>query len=1103
MIAQFPQVSVARSFAERALLPDEWSTVCDAPLSSDHEDAEQLLLRWQKRLAPNAFENRLQQLELDRDSAIAYLTPRKLPANAPLPNWAIVLEKILQPDHFTHPVLSIEQLQAWTDIEVQQYDINLDGLPLFPEFLHPFVSWAFREIQSQQSNLYDLLSPNAIETIGRYLVWRLSQLCARTIAYEVKQRSFKGKLRGDTPEQRYQYFVEQTLGNAPGLTELLLQYPVLGRLLAVATEQVVGSSIELLTRFQQDAADLAQVFGCDRASTIESCFLGLSDAHQGGRTVCLIQLSDQTKLIYKPRSLTIDRAFYLWVDWLNQTGTSPTLKPLKLLDRDQYGWTEFVAAQSCDSEAAIARYYQRQGGHVALAYFLCGMDFHYENFIPSGEFPVPIDLEGLLMSGVHVPSQEWKHLPKYLLPASLFSMLSTGMATYWRSGEFDQILFAASGINGSGERPWHTAISTWSGIKSDRLTLRRTTQPVSFDQSLPRLNNQPISVDRFLPRVVQGFVAVYRTLLQHRDYLLSKDSPLQAFYSVTTRVLVRDTSEYTALLSWSLAPDQLTSGAAFFVALESLSELSPTCASLTPTQEIVQEERDCLRWLDIPSFYGSPCSIDINSSRGRHYAAFAQQPSFQQMQQRLEDASEEDLIWQAELLRTSLAMALNLEATPNQTQNPNSLNPFASAQWLQLSGWVPLSVSENAPIAAVDPRLKLETHAIAIADVLADLALNHAAGSSWLSLGRVGNSAMVAPVHHYPWHAMGAAGTSLLFANLARYTGTERYADLARGGVKFTRSMLEQFSKAGLWNDLPVSGYHGIGLGIYALAEAGRCLNDRALIDQATAIALKLTPEKLLRETNPDILCGAAGGLLTLLHLYRLQPHQRLLDLAVTLAVPILKSQASGDAAGWFIPEFERPLMGMGHGAAGISYALLQLYALTGDSRYQESAQRGLAFEQQNFSIEQQDWADFRQPLGQIQFMTGWCAGAPGIGLARLGSLGILKDDTEILIDIERAIAATQKHLGKAQHHLCCGEAGRIVFLAKAAQQLNRPELWESAIAAAVATMTFYEQRGYWRLLEFSERRIIPGLLDGVAGIGLMLLWLLDPKSTSQAWMLA
>jgi lantibiotic modifying enzyme len=1123
-------VSIIQTIVERAIFPDEWCAFGEADLSphpSDQVEAEKLLSRWQQRIVMrradhDGFDERLQQLGLDAASAMSYLTARQFPTHQSLPSWATVLEAVLRPENFAQPLLTVAQLQAWTAAELQRYELQLDATPLFPEFLHPFVSWALRKLQTEQPDLYALLSLNAIETLGRYLVAQLSQLATRTIAYEVKQRSFKGNLKGDTPELRYQYWVEQVLGTPTGLTALLLQYPVLGRFLAVAAEQTLAAITELLTRFQQDTLALTHTFGCQPECTIATLFLGLSDPHNGGRTVCLLQLSDGCKLIYKPRSLAIDCAFQNLIGWLNQTGTAPDLKPLRVLDCDQYGWVEFVPTEECASAAAIARFYERQGAHVGLMHFLCGVDFHYENFIPSGEYPVPVDLEALLTIGVHAVTDEWQQLPKYLVPPSLFSLLATSMSTYWRVGTFDQRLLAVSGINGAGDQPCHSTISVWRGLNTDRLSLKRETQPLYFQQSLPRWQGETIAVDQFLPAVVQGFVATYHTFLQHREHLLSPQSPLQAFYSVQTRVLVRDTNEYATMLAWSLAPDQLTSGAAFFVALECLSELSPTCASLLPTQAIVNEERRYLQGLDIPSFYGSPASTDVWSSQGTVYPNFATQPSFAQMQQRLAAASAEDLLWQAELLRVSLAMALNPAAAPQAATDPplsstwldrpmaqlNSLN----SPGLRLQGWLPWS-TEFPSVAAQgsgdravveDPQTKLRSHVIALGDTLADLALHHAQGTSWLSLGRVSKfSAMVSAVHHYPWHATGAAATSLLFANLAQQTPNDRYDRLARGGLKFTLAMLEHTMATGLWEDLPVSGYHGIGLPIYVLTECGRCLADEALIDRALSLALQITPEKICREVNPDILVGTAGALLTFLHLYRFRPDQRLLDRATMLATTMLNAQVSGAAAGWLVPEFDRPMMGMGHGAAGIIYALLQLYAVTGDDRLKAAALRGLAFEQENFCPQAQDWPDFRQPIGTTQFMTGWCAGAPGLGLARLGSLGILADDTSLLTDIERAIAATQKYLGTHQHHLCCGEAGRIAFLAKAARALKRPELWDIAMNSAIATVTFYEQRGYWRLLEFSERQVIPGLLDGVAGIGLVLLGMLDPQATSQAWLLA
>lgn len=184
-----------------------------------------------------------------------------------------------------------------------------------------------------------------------------------------------------------------------------------------------------------------------------------------------------------------------------------------------------------------------------------------------------------------------------------------------------------------------------------------------------------------------------------------------------------------------------------------------------------------------------------------------------------------------------------------------------------------------------------------------------------------------------------------------------------------------------------------------------------------------------------------------------------------------------------------------------MAYALLRLYAITGSESLRQSALAGLAYERSHFCSQTKDWPNLQQ-LNQKRFMTGWCAGAPGIGLARLGSLGVLQDDSDLYEDIERAIVATQRHLGKHQHHLCCGETGRITFLATAAQRLARPELSAIALSAALKLIDFSEQTGHWRLQEFTERNIIPGLLDGVAGIGLSLLSLMSPISTSQILML-
>src|SRR5438270_801706 len=83
------------------------------------------------------------------------------------------------------------------------------------------------------------------------------------------------------------------------------------------------------------------------------------------------------------------------------------------------------------------------------------------------------------------------------------------------------------------------------------------------------------------------------------------------------------------------------------------------------------------------------------------------------------------------------------------------------------------------------------------------------------------------------------------------------------------------------------------------------------------------------------------------------------------------------------------PLTGFSHGTAGISWALLELAAKTGEQRFQAAALSGIAYERALFSASAGNWPDLRVPDTDANpepgvFPVAWCHGAPGIGLARL-----------------------------------------------------------------------------------------------------------------------
>jgi lantibiotic modifying enzyme len=126
--------------------------------------------------------------------------------------------------------------------------------------------------------------------------------------------------------------------------------------------------------------------------------------------------------------------------------------------------------------------------------------------------------------------------------------------------------------------------------------------------------------------------------------------------------------------------------------------------------------------------------------------------------------------------------------------------------------------------------------------------------------------------------------------------------------------------------------------------------------------------------------------------------------------------------------------------------------------------------------------------------LNGWCHGAAGIGLARLGlletSLGTELEAT-VTSDLARAkTALVTTH--PSRDHLCCGGAGEVEFL------LELARLWADADARRRAEARCDELAQ--RILAGQSPRLTgpradagrkvpsPGLFQGTSGVGLCLL---------------
>jgi lantibiotic modifying enzyme len=184
------------------------------------------------------------------------------------------------------------------------------------------------------------------------------------------------------------------------------------------------------------------------------------------------------------------------------------------------------------------------------------------------------------------------------------------------------------------------------------------------------------------------------------------------------------------------------------------------------------------------------------------------------------------------------------------------------------------------------------------------------------------------------------------------------------------------------------------------------------------------------------------------------------------------------------------------HGAAGIAYALLQLSQLTGDLRFQHAAEDAISFETSVYCERSRNWPDFRVSPGRQGYhnMVGWCNGAAGIGLARLGGLNIL-DTPGIRADIANALETTRQSLAGSSDDLCCGNFGRLELLIEAADQLGELDLLNEARGQGSRIVGKAAGTGRFGLLASA-----PGvggslsLFQGTAGIGYELLRLAAPS---------
>jgi class II lanthipeptide synthase len=589
-----------RSIAERATPLWDRSAIDELAVSKQNPSkVRRRLKRWRKVLGDaRILDKRLRNAGVSFAAEDLLRTTVRLSV---LPSWVDILAAALAWQPTGH------RQDAMVD---RAFDPS-SPLP-FQELLVGFIRVARDCVAAAPNSALEVLQPAAATDLERQLLAHLTFVASLTFGQDFYAFRFarapaaaieSAWNRQSTSTDIYRSYVQHM--QRGGLRALLDLHPVLARLLSRSVEHWIAATVTFCRRFHDDFRALQKFFDWPLAhaeNALAQVCADLSDRHHGGQTVIQCMLRTGDRIVYKPRTVKPEAAFYKFIAALNGSELTLELKVLRTFDRTTYGWMESVSPQACITNDEVAQFYRRAGMLLCVLHVLATTDIHSENLIASGEHPVVVDLETLLSESLQARSQRAGLAETQPSEDDQASVLHTGFVPQWQTAP-DGHRFDTSGLGSDAAQDPGLALPRWTAINTDQMSFTRTTSPDPSMTHRVELSGRWPSVGEYLTPFSEGFREVYKCLLVKRWAILDDAELLAAFERLQLRILVRNSVTYARLHLHLLQPAWLVDGLDRSIELEWLARPLSAVAKTEPGRVLLYEaERDAMEQLDIPHF---------------------------------------------------------------------------------------------------------------------------------------------------------------------------------------------------------------------------------------------------------------------------------------------------------------------------------------------------------------------------------------------------------------------------------------------------------------------------------------------------------------------
>lgn len=881
----------------------------------------------------------------------------------------------------------------------------------------------------------------------------LRRVLTRTLVVELAAGHQAGLLVGATATERFRFFTACLADPAFG-HDILDRYPALARLVVGTVADWRAFALRFIDHAVCDHAALREnAFGSRDQGPIVA-IRAAGDSHRGGLS-SIVRFRSGARLAYKPRPLAIEQAFRQFVGWLNARHDGPPLATPRILDRGGHGWAEFIAHAPCADAAGVKRFFWRQGGNLALLHLLGAVDLHSENIIARGEEPFPVDLETLFHpTFTGVPGTNASRRAEHAVATSVMATLLLPMPISAEPDEAASIDLSGLGDDRARQEPIWQAVWDRAGTDAMRLVPQRAALPL--DDNLPVLDGQRMASCDHVDDVVAGLDAIHRTLQDNKAAL---GEALACFKGTTSRIVVRPTWRYGALLEDSFDPAHLRTAAARHAMLHAgLQGDVAACPWLAPL--IGAELRD-LTDGQIPLFQGRVGTRRLQASDGTAVAIDSMSDTWSDCLARVEALGEPDLRLQRWLTRVTL------------TDTLRARRPHAAAA----------AVAVDAPRkrGRATTRRPLMV-AMEIGDRLVETAFRGKHGACWVSADDAPGGRLVPTLTGVDLYS-GLPGIALALGYLGHVSGKPHYTTTARAAI---REAVDAAADRAAFNG-SVGAFEGTGGLIYALGHLGWIWNDPSLIAAAERLAVS-SVESMSDCRQVDVIAGWAGFALAVLSLDGMIDRASLRDCAAFAEQKLQTFMAWFDD-GHRDPDVEIDPVSVAHGEAGVGWALVRASEVIGDARVRA---RGIALLEREFGRWQSapvaDPEDAAHASGETSWHASsatWCHGPAGVALAALWCGDTAWRASTILHGLVRTILRARE----GRLSLCHGDLGAW-DLVDAARRTGR--VWTPRHRAFEYSLIARAQKAK-PTDDLLYALDVPGLMTGAAGVVYGLLRLTDP----------